>query len=327
MSLAISIINVPDKTQNQKDWLKDNISVIYQQVHVDGVAIFRGLSVANVDAFFELISHVDKDLIDYSEDSTPRTLKRDKVYTSTEFASEQVIPLHNEMSYCHSWPRYLWFWVKKTADKGGQTTLADSRKIYQSLPEQLREKFTKKGVEYVRTYYDFMGVPWRTAFKTDDKEQVTQLLKSTECEFEWITEDVLQTRQKVEGTVIHPISGERCWFNQAFLFHPYSLNQEHRLALTSAFNEEQFPRYVKFADGELLVDEELAQIQSAMEENIIIPDWQDGDIALIDNLLFSHGRCSFQGKREVYVAMSTKMTSTFQSSENLKAAAHGTTIV
>jgi len=327
MSLVIPIVHVTDKSQSQKDWIRYNITNIYQQVHSKGCAIVRGLSLAHVDEFFDLISHVDKNLIDYSEDSTPRTLKRDKVYTSTEYASDQVIPLHNEMSYSRSWPRYLWFWIKKTAAKDGQTTLADCRKIYQALPDQLKGKFTKKGVEYVRTYYDFMGVPWTIAFKTDDKEQITQLLKSRECEFEWITEDVLQTRQKVEGTVIHPISGERCWFNQAILFHPYSLNPEHRLALASAFTEEQFPRYARFADGELFSDEELNQIQSAMDANLIIPDWQDGDIALIDNLLFAHGRCSFQGQREVYVAMSTKISSTFQSLENLKATDYDTTIV
>ena len=58
------------------------------------------------------------------ERAAPRTEVANKVFTSTEFAADQPIPLHHEMSYSHNWPSRLYFYCEEPAAEGGTTPLA-----------------------------------------------------------------------------------------------------------------------------------------------------------------------------------------------------------
>ncbi|WP_374050058.1 TauD/TfdA family dioxygenase [Paenibacillus larvae] len=65
-------------------------------------------------------------------------------YTSTEYPANQYIPLHNEMSYTTNWPIKIWFYAVQTAKKGGETPLADSRKVYECIDPSIRKMFKEK---------------------------------------------------------------------------------------------------------------------------------------------------------------------------------------
>ena len=51
------------------------------------------------------------------------------MYTSTEYPADQSISLHNELSYAHRWPEKLFFFCQTEPQRGGETPLADSRRI------------------------------------------------------------------------------------------------------------------------------------------------------------------------------------------------------
>src|SRR5205085_698576 len=72
-----------------------------------GALLFRGFGLSTAEQFQQFASAVSLELLDYQERAAPRLKVSDKVYTSTEFPPDHVIPLHHEMSYSHNWPSKL----------------------------------------------------------------------------------------------------------------------------------------------------------------------------------------------------------------------------
>ena len=98
----------------------------------------------------------------------------------------------------------LWFYSMKVAAKGGETPIADSRQIYESMPEALRTKFAEKGLLYVRNYHVGMDVPWQKVFNTEDPSEVEAFCKRSNIEFEWKNGEELMTRQKCQAVARYP---------------------------------------------------------------------------------------------------------------------------
>jgi hypothetical protein len=105
----------------------------------------RGFVVNQKEDFEQFVSAVCPQLMPYIESSTPRTKLSDKVYTSTEFPADQTIALHNESSYASTYPMKIWFCCIEPANQGGETPIADVRKVFQRIHPRIRERFQKKG--------------------------------------------------------------------------------------------------------------------------------------------------------------------------------------
>ncbi|MGY2062505.1 TauD/TfdA family dioxygenase, partial [Nocardia gipuzkoensis] len=158
----------------------------------------------------------------------------------TEYSPHQRIPMHNENSYAASWPRLLFFLCETPAERGGHTPIADSRSVFQSLPQDLLERFAR-GVRYTRTYRDDLGPGWREAFGTDSRAEVERYCRDHDLTFAW-DGPRLYTRTTRPAWRDEPRSGARVWFNQANLFHGSALDAEVRAALLGAFPERNLPR-------------------------------------------------------------------------------------
>ena len=76
-------------------------------------------------------------LLDYIEGASPRLPVGDKVYTSTEYPAAYAIAMHNELSYSHTWPGKLFFCCLEAPQQGGETPLADSRKVFALLTPEI----------------------------------------------------------------------------------------------------------------------------------------------------------------------------------------------
>jgi hypothetical protein len=188
------------------------------------------------------------------------------------------------------------------AETGGETPIGDSRVVYDMLPKSVRDKFEQKGVMYVRNY-SALDLPWPVVFQTGDKSQVEKYCKENELNYEWIENDGLRTSQINPATAAHPRTGEKIWFNQAHLFHVSSLGKDVAEALIASFGEEYLPRNAYYGDGSPIEAETLELIRSAYEQTKIKFAWRTGDLLLLDNMLFTHGRESYTGARKVLVGM------------------------
>ncbi len=268
-----------------------------------GGVLLRGYRVASPLAFRAFAASFGKPLASYEFGSTPRHQVYAGIYTSTEYPAHQHIPLHNEQSYTRSWPERIWFHCVKPSETGGETPIADSRRIHDALPAGLRETFATRELLYVRNYSSALDLPWQRVFNTDDRTEVERYCEAQGIEWEWKANGELRTRQRCQAVLQHPETGAWVWFNQAHLFHVSALEPTTRASLLAAVGEDELPRNVYFGDGSRIGDEMLDVVRRAYRDATVAFPWQAGDVLMLDNLLVAHGRHPYTGDRKVIVAM------------------------
>ena len=285
------------------EWAAANSGFIESYLLRNGAILFRNFSLSAVVEFERLIETVSGPLLDYSYRSTPRHVVSGRIYSSTEYPANQTIPLHNENSYTRNWPMKLFLFSLQVAETGGETPIADCRRIYQAIPPEIRECFARKGLMYVRNYGTGLDLPWQEVFQTSNKSMVEEYCRQSRMEFEWIGADQLRTRQIAPVVETHPRTGELVWFNQAHLFHVSALSAEVRDWLLVAYGEQNLPRNVYFADGSPIDPAMLDEVIQVYRDQSIVFPWREGDVLMLDNMLTAHGRKPFVGKRKVVVGI------------------------
>jgi alpha-ketoglutarate-dependent taurine dioxygenase len=285
-------------------WLAEQSDWIEQQLLQYGAVLLRGFDVQTAADFERFCHTVDPRLLNYAGGDSPREAVTGKVYTSTEYPAELEIPLHNELSYRHTWPRKLFFFCQQPALQGGETHIADSRKIQLQIDPTVRQRFADKQVAYVQNLHDGWGFgkSWQQTFETDDRVTVEQYCRSNGIEFRW-TESCLWTRSVCPGIIEHPQTGETVWFNQADLWHVSSRGPDYQQKLLKLFGEDALPSNATYGDGTAISSEELDEIRRAYRATEVVYPWQQGDLLVLDNVLAAHGRKAFSGPRRVLVAM------------------------
>lgn len=284
-------------------WCTGNLDVLRKHLVERGALLLRGFQLRNLNNFEKIVQLVGGDLLEYSYRSTPRSKVEGNIYTSTDYPANQHIPMHNEMSYSREWPMKIGFCCLKAAEEGGETPIADSRKVFERIDPEIREKFVRKNVLYVRNYGEGLDIPWQEVFQTSDKAEVEDFCRQAGIEFTWKGDDGLRTRQICQSVATHPVTGQTVWFNQAHLFHVSSLPEELRQTLLSTCAEEDLPRNTYYGDGSPIEPEALESIRRAYQQEMILFPWQEGDCLLLDNMLMAHGRSPFKGARRIVVGM------------------------
>lgn len=304
-------IDISDRGSAAPDllpWLAAEQALVRTLIDRHGALLLRGFGPPEPEHLADVLTLLGGALVDYVYKSTPRTRVEGRVFTATEYPADQWIPQHCEMAYARTWPRLLAFHCITAADDGGQTPLADVARVTERLPADLLARFEERGVLYIRNYGLGVDLHWTDVFQTDDPRAVDALCVETGIETEWLDDDHLRTRQVCQGTARHWRTGERVVFNQAHLFHPSNLPAAVREALEAAFGEEDLPRTARYGDGSPIDEADLARVRAAFDAETRMFDWQPGDVLLVDNMRWSHGRAPFSGSRRVLVAMADALS-------------------
>lgn len=294
-----------DKNLDPFQWVKESLSLIEEKLLKHGGILFRNFNIQSLSEFNKFVQILCPSLLDYIYRSTPRTKLGGKIYSATEYPRDRTIPLHNENSYTKSWPQKIIFYSAVVASQGGETPVADSRRIYQKINPCIRKKFEEKGIMYVRNYTKGIDLSWQEVFQTENKKEVEEFCQLNQISFKWNTVgSELTTSQICQASTEHPVTGDKVWFNQAHLFHISSIDQATQRMLLNELCEEYLPRNALLGDGTAIAIEDLEHIRSVYEEEKFNFKWQRKDIMMLDNLLMAHGREPYQGERKVAVAMS-----------------------
>ncbi|MEO1131518.1 MAG: TauD/TfdA family dioxygenase [Cyanobacteria bacterium J06639_1] len=289
-----------DGLREHRDWFDRSLLE-------SGGLLFRGFPTHSSAEFEAFVAAIDAKMLPYTQGTSPRRRVRNMVYNSTEYPANKVIELHNEMSYTHHPPSKVFFYSDIAAKTGGETPIADSRKVYQKLDPVIRDRFVDKQICYTRTMhagegFSILGKSWRETYETEDRDEVEAYLTAADMDFRWLEDGSLQTRQVCPAAIAHPVSGEMAWHSQAHLLHVSNFGKTGE-TLQAMVGEERFPVNSYYGDGTAIAPEDLAAIRELLWQEATIFPWQEGDVLVLDNLLVAHGRTPFKGKRRTLVAM------------------------
>ena len=285
------------------EWVKNNMPLIEARLRTHGGILFRGFDLCGLADFQEVVKATSVQLMHYAESATPRTELADKFYTSTEFPPGHTIALHNELTYVSAWPMKIWFFCVTPAAQGGETPIADVRKVFLNIPPEIRDCFVRKGWMLVRNFGDGLGLPWQRSFHTSEKAEVEEYFSRAGIEYEWKGQGRLRTRQVRPAVVQHPETGEPVWFNHIAFWHIASLDAKLREAMLVTLREEEFPYNVYYGDGSPIEPSVVKILREAYEKETVVFSWQKGDLLMLDNMLVAHGRKPYAGERKILVAM------------------------
>lgn len=284
-------------------WAESHRDLIQSLLLRHGGLLFRNFRITSPSEFQQFITAVSGEPLPYKEQTSPRNRVHGNIYTSTEYPPEHVIFLHNENSYSSTWPLKIMFFCVTTPQEGGETPIADVRRVFARIPKTVRDRFVQDGWLLVRNFGTGYGLPWQTAFQTEDKEQVNQHCIANGIQTEWISEDRLRTRQRRSAIRVHRVTGETVWFNHATFFHISTLAPEIRASLQAELAEEDLPYNTYYGDGSPIEPGVLDILRDAYHQETVKFPWQQNDLLLLDNMLVAHGRSAFSGPRRIIVGM------------------------
>lgn len=289
-------------------WAAANREYLRARLSGPGAILFRGFRIADAEAFERFVKCVSGELLEYRERSSPRRRVTGNVYTSTDYPARESILLHNENSYQKVWPQKLFFFCATPPIAGGETPLADVRRVLRRISQETRVRFRDRKIMYVRNYDEGLGLAWREVFQTEEPTDVERYCEAAGISVEWGEGDRLRTRQVAQAIAHHPHTGEEVWFNHAAFFHVSRLERRVREALIESVGEEYLPNNSFYGDGGQIESQTLEEVADAYEAETVVFPWEAGDILMVDNMLVAHGRRPFKGERKILVAMTEPFT-------------------
>lgn len=218
-------------------------------------------------------------------------------------AGTQAVGLHIENGTTPLPPDIIAFFSEVSATQGSQTTVCDGHEVWKSLPEQLKQKFAAPMTISRYLPKQIWQKYVATALNIAEADTVT-----------W--EDLNKFIQMIPGQAISPAhEGGVEYHLQMNMIRYDNLKGVPAFANTilgPSYNYQK-PKFT-FADGREISQELIAELAALCEQHTQEIDWQDGDVAIIDNKRLMHGRREILvplEQRKLYISMGLGLNQTF----------------
>ncbi len=284
-------------------WAAEHRDALRAIVAEHGSVLVRGLGLRDAAEIAAVYARLATGLMTEKEAFAPRRTYSDGVYSSSKWPSNQPMCMHHELSYTLEFPGLMLFACLRAPTDGGATAVADSPIVLDALPTELIERFEREGWLLTRNYNDEIGASFAEAFGTEDRGAVESYCRANAIEFQWQPDGGLRTRQRRSAVVRHPVTGQRCWFNQIAFLNEWTIDPEVREYLVDVYGPDGLPFNTRFGNGDPIGEDVVALLNRVYEANTAREPWQAGDLMLVDNVRTAHSREPYEGPREVLVAM------------------------
>ena len=292
-----------DATGDAPSWAAEHREALRAVVAEHGSVLVRGLELRDAAETGAVFQRLATGLMTEREAFASRQTYADGVYSATKWPPNQPMCMHHELSYTLEFPGLLLFACLSPPTAGGATAVADSPTVLDALPTELVDRFEREGWLLTRSYNDEIGASFAEAFGTEDRGAVERYCRANAIEFAWQPDGELRTRQRRSAVVRHPVTGQRCWFNQIPFLNEWTIAPEVREYLVDVYGADGLPFNTRYGNGDPIGQDVVELLNKVYEDNTAREPWQAGDLLLVDNVRTAHSREPFQGPREVLVAM------------------------
>ena len=284
-------------------WASEHRNALRTFVAEHGALLVRGLGLRDAtetEAVFRQLGS----LMTEREAFAPRRRYAEGIYSASKWPPNEHMCMHHELSYALEPPGLMLFACLVAPTGGGETPVADSPSVLNALPGDLVERCERLGWLLIRNYNNDIGASVAESFGTDDRGAVESYCRANAVQFEWQPNGGLRTWQRRSAVVHHPLTGQRCWFNQIAFLNEWTMDDpELREYLLDLYGEDGLPFNTRFGNGDQVGPDVVQLLDKVYEENTVRERWQAGDLMLVDNIRTAHARESFEGPREMLVAM------------------------
>jgi len=293
-----------DPPGDNRDWLSQHRHLVRAVVTEHGSLLVRGLGLRDAADAGAAFARLATSLMTEREAFAPRTRRADGVYTSTAWPAGQPMCMHHELSYALEFPGLMMFACLSAPTSGGATAVADSPTILTALPTELVERFEREGWLLSRSYNEDIGASYAEAFGTDDRAVVERYCRANGIAYEWQPDGGgLRTWQRRSAVVRHPVTGQRCWFNQVAFLSEWSLDPDVREFLLDVYGPDGLPFNTRYGNGEPVDEDVVELLNEVYTAHTVREPWRIGDLMIVDNIRTAHSREPYEGPREVLVGL------------------------
>jgi len=243
-----------------------------------------------------IATQVIKTQRDYEGGANPRKSLEANVY-EVGAPLEAWLHYHHEMAYIGSSTTMLGFLCHKMPSEGGYTFVSDNIQATNAiLATPFGQKLKDLGICYHRNLTDrreFVGVPeigvynhWQQSMMTEDPDEAIAEARKRGLDAEWGDNGLLKTRYTVSAFEYFPqldknllyssMADDSAWFDTWPLVQHLPVGER--------------PLKMTFGDGSEMTYDEKLEFLDVYDDYGIPIEWKVGDVALICNYRFAHGR-------------------------------------
>jgi len=239
--------------------------------------------------------------MDYRYGNTARKkIKGSSSLQVTPWPKELTILPHSELSYHTEFPKNISFICKVPAEYGGETSLHDCAKAFESLSPELQQKVSSHNVIFRKRYVNAVDhgryPSWQQVVGEDTSHQdlidhVSEM--GYHCEVLQLEENgsittVVETQ--LTRPMLYEYQGKLCLHSSVVGIAPYWYEE--------VWPGKEPPLTATWDNGEPFSFEELREMENALlSARIFYNNWQTHDVMILDNPRVAHGRLPFIGER------------------------------
>jgi alpha-ketoglutarate-dependent taurine dioxygenase len=204
--------------------------------------------------------------------------------TQTVNLGQEAFPLHPELSRVPWRPDIAWFACASAPSSGGETLVCDGAHIASGLSASTRETLSRRSLLYreetpVGAFTEWLGLP------PPDDRTLALISRDSPFRFE-------RAGNRIFRSFTRPFL-DRALFTESPVFANFLLFARFMLGTR------QFPT---FEDGSIISDAIVEEIGSVSEGLTVAHRWARGDLLMLDNSRFLHGRnpVSYVEEREIW---------------------------
>ena len=253
----------------------------------DGWTLLRGFEM-DMPAFSDITQQLCKTItFDPARENTDKN-------TQKVDAGLGPIGLHIENGNTPVCPDIVAFYSTKAAFQGSQTTICDGRRVFEAFSEAQQKRWSQR-MTVTRTLPEVL---WKRYLANEhpaisEPEEVTRehILQFKAAipdqDFTLNDDGSLEYRIKVSPVRASSVSGGQAFAN----------------AILGPSHNYEPPVYT-LEDGSTVLSDEVEELRDIAETCTVEINWQDGDVAVIDNTRIMHGRRAIKDQdRQLFIGM------------------------